>query len=140
MQEVRPMPRNTASSTDDIQSLVNDFTERLTVVMRRSALEEVLATLQQGGLQTGSRAGRPAKASRPMRAAKKGGRRSAEHVEQMGQSLYDYVKKNPGQRGEQIAKAMRTDVGTMRLPMRKLIADKRIKTKGQRRGMTYLAV
>jgi hypothetical protein len=65
------------------------------------------------------------------------GRRSSEDVEQMGASLLAYVKKNPGQRGEQIAEALRTNTKTMRLPMHKLIADKVVKSKGERRGMRY---
>lgn len=72
-------------------------------------------------------------------AGKARGRRSAEHVEQMSETLLLHVQRNPGQRGEQIAAALQTDVGTMRLPMKKLIAEKKIKTKGQRRGMTYFA-
>jgi predicted transcriptional regulator len=55
----------------------------------------------------------------------------------MGATLLAHVKKHPGQRGEQIAKALRTDVGTMRLPMKALIKAKKIRTKGQRRGMQY---
>ena len=65
------------------------------------------------------------------------GRRSTEAVEQMGASLLAYVKKNPGQRGEQIAEAMGTDTKTMRLPMQRLIAEERVRTKGERRGMRY---
>lgn len=51
--------------------------------------------------------------------------------------LLPYVKANPGQRGEQIAAALKTNVGIMRGPMKALIAAKKIVTKGQRRGMTY---
>jgi hypothetical protein len=65
------------------------------------------------------------------------GRRSPEAVEQMGASLLAYVKKNPGQRGEQIAVSLNTDTKTMRLPMQKLIAEERVRTKGERRGMRY---
>lgn len=57
----------------------------------------------------------------------------------MSERLLAYVRKNPGQRGEQIAKAMRSDVKTIRLPMKKLIAARKVKTKGQRRGMSYAA-
>ncbi len=57
----------------------------------------------------------------------------------MSGALMGFIKKNPGQRGEQIAAALRTDVKTMRLPILKLIAEKKLKTKGQRRGMTYFA-
>lgn len=51
--------------------------------------------------------------------------------------LLDYVTKNPGQRGEQISAALGTDSYTMRPTMQKLIAEKKIKTKGERRAMTY---
>ena len=65
------------------------------------------------------------------------GRRSSEDVVQIGASLFAHVTKNPGQRGEQIAEALQMDTKTMRLPMRKLIEDKQVKTKGERRGMRY---
>jgi glutamate-1-semialdehyde aminotransferase len=65
------------------------------------------------------------------------GRRSSEDVEQIGSSLFEHVTRNPGQRGEQIAEALSMDTKTIRLPMKKLIEDKRVKTKGERRGMRY---
>ncbi len=66
-----------------------------------------------------------------------GGRRSSDGVEQMGASLLAYVKKNPGKRGEDIAAGLETDSKTIRLPMKKLIADGEVRTKGERRGMRY---
>ena len=67
------------------------------------------------------------------------GRRSAADVERVGEKLLEYVRKHPGQRGEQIAAALGTDVTTMRRPMKALIEDGQVKTKGQRRGMQYFA-
>lgn len=52
-------------------------------------------------------------------------------------ALLDYISKNPGQRGEMISAALGTDSKTMRPVMQKLIAEKRIKTKGERRAMSY---
>jgi len=66
-----------------------------------------------------------------------GGRRSSDDVEQMRASLLSYVRKNPGQRGEDIAAGLETDSKTIRLPMKKLIADGQVRTKGERRGMRY---
>ena len=54
--------------------------------------------------------------------------------------LLEHVRKYPGQRGEHIAAALGTDTRAMRPAMHRLIADKKIKTKGERRGMTYAAV
>lgn len=51
--------------------------------------------------------------------------------------LLDYVTKNPGQRGEQISAALGTDSTSMRPTMQKLIAEKKVKTRGERRAMTY---
>jgi len=55
----------------------------------------------------------------------------------MRERLLAHVRSNPGQRGDQIAEALGTDVGTMRLPMRALIGEKKVRTTGQRRGTTY---
>jgi len=54
--------------------------------------------------------------------------------------LLTYVQNNAGQRGEQIATALGTDTTTMRPVMKRLIADGKVETEGQRRGMTYAGV
>lgn len=138
--------KNDAQS--DIARLIEDFTTQLTTLVRRSTLEDVLSTLQNGALQSGvvrrgpgrprgsgRGPGRPAKVGRP--AGGKRFRRSSEGLEQMSGDLLTHVKTKPGMRGDQIASALGTDVTTMRLPMKKLIAEGKVRTEGQRRGMMY---
>ncbi len=55
-------------------------------------------------------------------------------------ALLTYVQSNPNSRGEQIAEALGTDTKSVRPVMQRLIADRKVKTRGQRRGMTYAAV
>lgn len=116
----------------DIRALVDQFTEQLQLVIRRLALQQVLGALS--GSPPGRPRGRPRKAGSP---ARRGGKRSSAELDEIGSRLLAHVQRNPGQRGDQIAKALGTDVGTMRLPMSKLIGDKKVRTKGQRRGTTY---
>jgi len=123
--------------SDQIRTLVDDFTSKLELMIRRTALEQVVAALGDA-VQPRRGPGRPKGATNtPVARAKKGGKRSPEDLEAMSAKLLAHVRANPGQRGEQIAAALKTDVGTMRLPMQKLMAAKKIKTKGQRRGTTY---
>lgn len=120
----------------DIRSLVSDFTTQLEQMIRRTALESVQAALGGGAMPARRGPGRPRKAA-AVRRAPKGGKRSSASMDQMQATLLAHVKANPGRRGEQIAAALKTDVGTMRLPMKKLIAARAVRTEGQRRGMTY---
>ncbi len=66
-------------------------------------------------------------------------RRSADRPESLAEALLAYVRANPGQRGEQIAAALGTDATTMRPVMKRLIQEGKVRTEGQRRGMTYAA-
>jgi hypothetical protein len=97
----------------------------------RSALDEARSTLSACLSLNGVHAAPVQKAGR---------RRSSQDHAALSQTLLAHVREHPGQRGEQIAAALRTDVGTMRPSMKQLIADGEVKTRGQRRGMTYFPV
>ena len=66
-----------------------------------------------------------------------GGRRSSSDVANLAGALLAHLEKHPGQRGEEIAAALETDTRTIRLPLKKLIEEKRVKTKGVARGTSY---
>ncbi len=64
-------------------------------------------------------------------------RRGASAVD--ASALLAQIQQHGGQRGEEIAKALGTDTTTMRPVMHKLIAEKKVRTRGERRGMQYFA-
>lgn len=69
----------------------------------------------------------------------KGAKRSPEDIEALARNLLAYVKKNSGQRIEQIAAGLSVATGDLALPAKKLLAEKKLKTAGQKRGTTYQA-
>lgn len=127
------------SMHSEIRDLVESFAADLTALVRRTALEQVHSALS-GSVSNGRKTRGPGrKASGPRRARGGGGKRSSEQVDAFAAKILDFVKKNPGLRGEQLSASMKTDTKSLRLPMLKLIGDKKVKTKGQRRGMMYYA-
>lgn len=66
-----------------------------------------------------------------------GGRRSSADVANLADALLSHLEKHPGQRGEEIAAALETDTRTIRLPLKKLIEERKVKTKGVARGTSY---
>jgi hypothetical protein len=130
------MPTN-GSTRSSIASLLESFAEQIESLVRQQALDRVTSALGGDGASsaTSGRRGRP-KGKKTTR----GGKRSSTGVDEIGERLLAHIENNPGQRADQIATAMRTEATTIRLPMKKLIAAKKVKSKGQRRGMTYAAV
>ncbi len=64
-------------------------------------------------------------------------KRTPEDVAKMGEAVVAYVAKNPGQSVEQIKKALGVEKKDLQLPIVRMVAAKKLKTTGQRRGTKY---
>ena len=69
----------------------------------------------------------------------RGVKRRPEDLEALCNQLAAFVKSHPGLRIEQINKELGTSTKDLALPIRKLIAEGQIKTKGKKRSTTYFA-
>jgi len=135
------MAKNSVS--DRIRSRVEAFAEELSALIRDSAMETVREALGGSAApRRGGRGGRAAASSAPVRGSsrrEKGQKRDPGEIERLTGRLLDYVKGNPGQRIEQIAAGMNTVTKELNLPVKKLISQKSLKTKGQKRATQYFA-
>ena len=125
-------------TTPDIRDLVEQFTTDLVKLTQRASLEEMHAKLQAVlGEATPKRRGpgRP----RGSTGKKRGrpGRFTPEQLDTMGGKILSLLKKTPGARSEQLSAAMKMDAARLRIPLKALIAAKKVKVKGQKRGTTY---
>jgi len=132
------------SVNDRIRSRVEQFAEELSALIRDSAMETVREALggggsapRRGGRGGGRASAAPSKVSNSRR--EKGQKRDPGEIERLTGRLLDYVKGNGGQRIEQIAAGMGTVTKELNLPVKKLIAQKALKTKGQKRATQYFA-
>ncbi|MEO8903434.1 MAG: hypothetical protein ABI488_14575 [Polyangiaceae bacterium] len=131
------------SVNDQIRSRVEAFAEELSALIRDSAMDTVRTAL--GGTATprrGARGGRAAASPAPVRGSsrrEKGQKRDPGEIERLTDRLLDYVQGNAGQRIEQIAAGMGTVTKELNLPVKNLIAQKSLKTKGQKRATQYFA-
>ena len=151
----------------DFRTVVEAFVGDLRTLIRRQALEAIAeATLQGEGVTPAPapRRGRPAakpvtrrespkapaaaavapvkstRAPKPLAAPAKraaGEKRTPRLLEQLTSGLHDYIKSNAGQNVEQISRALGTPTRELALPLRKLLAGKRISSKGQKRATRY---
>lgn len=125
---------------DKIRGMLEAFASDLAGLIRESAMETVREALG-GGAPSGRRGGasRGARAAAPVagRRLPKGAKRPPGEIVKLTQRLLEYVKAHKGERIEQIAKGMSVSTRELNLPVKKLIADKSIKTKGQKRATQY---
>jgi hypothetical protein len=153
-----------SNAENNIKNRVDAFVNDLSDLIRQSALEAVAEALKKGGevsAPPARRPGRPAKvveapvaakpAGKPGRPAKSasassqaaaakrraGEKRSPVLLAQVTDQVGNHIKSNPGQGVEQIAKALSTTTKELTLPIRKLLGDKKITSKGQKRATRY---
>ena len=124
-------------TTPKFQSIIQNFVAELSAELDATSHTAISAALGGASESSASVAtrGRPVQSGRRA----KGGKRSPEELTQLTQSLVAYVKRHPGQRIEQIGKALGTSTKELALPAKKLIGEKRLATKGQKRATTYFS-
>jgi hypothetical protein len=118
---------------DRIRGMVQQFAGELAALIRESAFDTVRAALGDSGGR-----GRRGSASLGRRLDRsKGAKRPPQEIAKLVGRLRDYVKSHPGQRIEQIAKGMNVSTRELNLPAKKLLSQKLIKTRGEKRATKY---
>lgn len=124
---------------DRIRGMLEAFAGDLANLIRESAMQSVRDAL--GGESTGRggrRSGGGGMAAAPAsRRLAKGAKRPPDEIVNLTAQLLDYVKGHKGERIEQIAKGMGVSTRELNLPVKKLIAGKSIRTRGQKRATQY---
>jgi hypothetical protein len=121
--------------TPKIQEALNQLVQA--IQQETLAKFSSLLTGEDGPIPIPYRRGRGALAT--PKARRKGGKRTAEEIEGLKKQILSYVRKNPGQRSEQIAKGLNTTTKELQLPMLALREAKALKLKGNRRAASYTA-
>jgi hypothetical protein len=122
----------------ELRSMCDDFANRLTLTVRRSVLEQVVAAMGGNGV-TKRGPGRPRGSGRGPGRPRGSGKRSPEQVAAHAERIASYVRANPGSRLEQIATGLGTGSQELKLPVVKLLASKTLRKTGQKRGTMYFA-
>lgn len=120
-----------------IRTCIDSFVEELSSLVRQAAVESVQEALGAGAApRTRRKVTRKKKATRAA-TARKGGRRSSESVAATAEAIVAHVRSNPGQNVGEIGDALGLSSKDLKLPIQKLIEEKKLKTTGQRRGTRY---
>jgi hypothetical protein len=126
--------------SNEVERLVREFTSKLEQVIRAQVVSEIDSAVRaavQGvsGATRGAGRGRAIKSAAPS-----GGKRTPEQIAKTAAKLLAFISSNPGQRAEQIADGTKISTSEMALPIKRLLAEKKIKATGVARGTTYVAV
>jgi hypothetical protein len=141
-----------------IQARVEGFVNELSQLVRQAAIDAVADVLKVDAPRRAAAAAAPPRLAPPARipapkgrpagkaptarataAAKRraGEKRTPAELNQITDRVGDYIKSNPGQGIEQIAKSLTTSTKELTLPVKKLLGEKKIFAKGQKRATRY---
>jgi hypothetical protein len=125
----------------EMNRTVQSFVTQISELARRAALDTLESAFTGRGGRGGTRAAvatlGSAQIGRPR--GGRGTKRTTEDLEALSAKFMSFVKAHPGLRIEQINKELGTTTKDLALPIRKLVAEKNISTKGNKRSTTYFA-
>lgn len=116
----------------EMNRVVSGFVAQITDLARRAAIDTLESALGRRGssvsISRSSGGGR-----------RKGAKRTGDELDKLADAFHLYVAKHPGLRIEQINKELDTSTKDLALPIRKMISEGSLKTKGSKRSTTYFA-
>lgn len=118
-----------------IRERVEMFAAELEELVRQAALEAVGEALGGQAPRRSAGSGRIAVARGLPRAP--GAKRSPAELETLKEDVRSYIRQNPGKGIERIAEGLGTSTRELNLPIKKLIAEGAVKTKGHKRATKY---
>jgi hypothetical protein len=128
---------------NEMNRTVQGFVAQITELARRAAITTLESAFNGRAPRSSVAAPAPialvtagaVRAGRPR--GGRGAKRTPADLEALSDKFASFVKANPGLRIEQINKELGTTTKDLALPIRKLIADKVISSKGNKRSTTY---
>jgi hypothetical protein len=118
---------------NEMNRVVSDFVAQITELAREAARNMIDEALGRGGRGSFGALGRGR-----IRVGR-GAKRTGDELDKLADQFHMFVGKHPGLRIEQINKQLGTTTKDLALPIRKLIAEGALKTKGKKRSTTYFA-
>jgi len=112
----------------EMNRVVSDFVAQITELARAAARDMIDEALGKGA--KGALGGRG-------RGRGRGAKRTSDELDNLMDSFHAFVSKHPGLRIEQINKQLGTTTKDLALPIRKLVAEGALKTKGEKRSTQY---
>jgi hypothetical protein len=116
----------------EMNRVVSDFVAQITELARAAARDMIDEALGKGGKGAFTGLGRG-------RGRGRGAKRTSGELDKLMDELHAFVSKHPGLRIEQINKQLGTTTKDLALPIRKLVAEGALKTKGEKRSTAYFA-
>ena len=125
----------------EMNQTVTSFVAQISELARRAAIDTLESAFGARGGRGASPVAAAAAAAIPARIGRprggRGAKRTSADIAEMSQRVVSFVKANPGLRIEQINKELGTTTKDLALPIRKLVADGVLTSKGQKRSTAY---
>jgi hypothetical protein len=124
----------------EVREAVEAFVEQLKGLIQRAALESVQTALNGGHSSSRRVVTRPiAQSALASDGYEASAKRSPAELAVLIKKLHSYIAKHPGQRIENIGAGLGVPTKALVLPVKRLISEKKVTTKGQKRATTYFA-
>ncbi len=157
MRPILDTQRNVNFTDQHIRERVESFVKDLETLIRQAAVASVAEVLGVGTgtskqasprmaaapASTSPKAAPAAKVASRSRSASGGKgkriRRTIAELDAIGARIQDYIGKNPGQGAEGIKKALKLGANDWTMPIKKLVDERRVTSKGKKRSTVYFA-